>query len=145
MNYINRVEESGYIQIITASRSLTQISDNRRNEVSENTPVLQPTPFVAGLRKKGVCYGFQLCHIAEPGAPVVVSKVSRFMMVEYSYSICDEDETECVWKQQGDIDMELAPLSIDAPLGEWSRVSTLEKFQLANFRLSDHLRSLVLP
>lgn len=66
-------------------------------------------------------YGFQLCYISDPDFPEN-SKVSRFMMVEYKNKICQEEETECKWQLQGDIDMELAPPTPDSPLGEWTRV-----------------------
>ncbi|CAO4384869.1 unnamed protein product [Caenorhabditis nigoni] len=47
------------------------------------------------------------------------------MMVEYKDTSCSEDETECVWQLQGNIDMELATSTPDAPLGEWTMIPPL--------------------
>uniref|UniRef100_A0A8R1HJG8 DEP domain-containing protein n=1 Tax=Caenorhabditis japonica TaxID=281687 RepID=A0A8R1HJG8_CAEJA len=108
MNYIRRVEEVGRIQVITS--------------ISEQLQSLSPVPQIRSLRKRGVHYGFQLCYITDPEIPETKTKISRFIMVEYLYHICNEDQTDCVWKEQGSIDMELAALSQDSPLGEWARI-----------------------
>lgn len=109
MNYIRRVEDNRHIAIITTS--------------SEGKHGAESTLFKTAVSRHKSQYGFQLCYIVDPEAKPWDEKISRFMMVEYKDSICSEDETECVWQLQGNIDMELAPFSADSPLGEWTRIT----------------------
>lgn len=109
MNYIRRAEEAKHIHIITTS------SEGRHGSES--------SLFKSTTQKYKSQYGFQLCYVSDPDSTAKSLKWSRFMMVEYKDTICSEDETECVWQLQGNIDMELAPTSADAPLGEWTRIT----------------------
>lgn len=109
MNYIRRVEDARYLTVITATSE---------GKYGQDTSLFKPS-----AHKHKSYYGFQLCYVTDPDAPPRTEKVSKFMMVEYKDSICSEDETECVWQLQGNIDMELAPFSADSPLGEWTRIT----------------------
>lgn len=109
MNYIRRAEDARYLAVITAT--------------SEGKYGQESTLFKPADNKHKSYYGFQLCYITDPDTPLRSDKMSKFMMVEYKDSICSEDETECVWQLQGNIDMELASFSTDSPLGEWTRIT----------------------
>ncbi|CAL4401847.1 DEP domain-containing protein [Caenorhabditis elegans] len=106
VNLIRRLADSKFIQVITSKGKYG-------SESSLNSKK---------MFKFKAEYGFQLCYISDPDFPEN-SKVSRFMMVEYKNKICQEEETECKWQLQGDIDMELAPPTPDSPLGEWTRIT----------------------
>ncbi|UMM25614.1 hypothetical protein L5515_005357 [Caenorhabditis briggsae] len=109
MNYIRRVEDAKYLQIITT----------KGKHGGSDASIFK----AAATQKQKSQYGFQLCYVCDPESTAKSLKVSRFMMVEYKDTICSEDETECVWQLQGNIDMELATSTPDAPLGEWTRIT----------------------
>uniref|UniRef100_A0A1I7TWQ8 DEPDC5_CTD domain-containing protein n=1 Tax=Caenorhabditis tropicalis TaxID=1561998 RepID=A0A1I7TWQ8_9PELO len=110
MNYIRRLEDHKFLQVITT---------NLEGKHGPPSAMQKQTIFNGNKTQ----YGFQLCYVTTPNAKPPTDKIPKFMMVEYKDAICNEDETECVWQLQGNIDMELAPFSADSPLGEWTRIT----------------------